>query len=214
MRNRFSSGLTLLSALAALGVSAASANQFEFGVSLDTANLAADPSGPFYLELQLNEGSGSIPNTATVDDIRFVNGAPVGGTSQSWGTVSGDLSSSVALADSPASPFNGFLQEFTSSTTSITFDVWVSQNAAGIVPDEFSVALLNSQPGLPEIPTNAPDGVSLVTFNLGANNTAADVMGYATLSPDAHVPDAASTLALLAAGMAGLALVSRRAREA
>lgn len=200
-----------LAALAVAGVSTASANPFNFVVTVDTAGLATDPNGPFYLDFQLNEGNGTAPNTAAVTNFQFLNGSATPGTGQAFGDVSGSIPGGITLSDSPGSPFNEYFQAFSSSATQVSFDVSVTQNAGGSIPDEFSFDILDSLPGLPQIPTDAPDGVSLVTLDLSSSNHLTDVQEFGTLNGEVHVPDGTSSLALLGLGVIGLAALRRRA---
>ncbi|HTR41810.1 MAG TPA: NF038129 family PEP-CTERM protein [Pseudomonadales bacterium] len=146
---------------ALLGASAAQAQQ-TFQVSVDTAPLIGHVNSPFYLDFQLNWGSGP-GNNASVSNFSFGGGSAVG-TPNINGLASGDLFSSVALQDNSSSQFNELFQGFTPGTT-LTFDVSLSENQTGQTPDGFAFAILDNSTG--QIPTSDPaDGLSLVFVNI------------------------------------------------
>lgn len=158
------------------------AANFNFHIDLDTAALNSAPNAPFFLDFQLNEGSGSLTNSATLSNFTFDGGSAAGSPSI-FGNATGSLGGTVSLFDSPASPFNEFFQGFTAGTTGIHFDASISQNSPGATPDGFAVAILDSEPGFPQIATNAPDGVSLVSLGIKAANSLADVGVYGSTLP-------------------------------
>ncbi|HTQ30831.1 MAG TPA: NF038129 family PEP-CTERM protein [Opitutaceae bacterium] len=207
--------LVLVSAL--LCAPALRAGIFDFHIDFDTGALTSAPNAPFYLDFQLNEGSGSLPNSVTLSHFVFDGGSPLG-SPMPWSDGTGDLSSAVSLSDSPSSPFNEFSQGFTPGTTGIHFDVAISQNSPGAIPDEFAAAILDSEPGYPQIATNAPDGVSLVTLDIAAANALADVQTYGSTSPagvtaTAIIPEPSDAVALFggaAALLAGFCRFRRR----
>jgi hypothetical protein len=203
----------------ALALAPALKANLDFHVDIDTSSLASAPNSPFYLDFQLNEGSGSLANSVQLTNIWFDHGSAIG-TPMAWGQAGGSLGTSIWLHDDPASPFNEILQAFSDGTTGVHFEVSISQNAAGATPDEFAIAILDSESGLPPIVTNAPDGISLVTFKVDANTTLADVNAYSSTEPagvlasvGTPVPEA-STMGLafgaFALGLAGVRRWSRR----
>jgi hypothetical protein len=203
----------------ALALAPALKANLDFHVDIDTSSLVSAPNSPFYLDLQLNEGSGSLANSVQLTNIWFDNGNATG-SPMSWGQAGGTLGTSIWLQDDPASPFNEILQGFSDGTTAIHFEVSVSQNAAGVTPDEFAVAILDSETGFPQIGTNAPDGVSLVTLNIDANNTLADVSAFSSTEPagviasvGTPVPEASTmgfAFGAFALGLVGVRRWSRR----
>ena len=109
-----------------------------------TAVLQGDPAGPFSLDFQLNDGSGTGDgnNTAVLSGFLFgVGGGPVGSAALAGGAT-GDLGSFIQIADS------GFLNEFTQGFTPgslLQFQLSLTTNVdAGGTPDQFSMAILDS----------------------------------------------------------------------
>lgn len=127
----------------ALGLTApARADLYTF--TIQTGSLIGDPAGPFSLDFQLNDGSGTGDgnNTAVLSNFTFgTGGGPVGSATLAGGAT-GDLGSSVQITD------NGFLNEFTQAFTpgsQIQFQLDLTTNVdAGGTPDQFSMAILDS----------------------------------------------------------------------
>ena len=195
------------------------AAQFNFHIDLNTSVLSGAANSPFLLDFQLNEGSGSLANQATLSNFSFTSGS-VTGIPTLFGSVTGSLGSTVTLKASPASPFNEFFQGFANGTSSIHFDVSVSQNSPGVSPDGFFVGILDSEPGFPQLFTNAPDTLSLITLNISNFNTLSDVSAYHTTTPvgvtaqvspiaASAVPEPASTTAAFV-GVLGLLVFLKR----
>ena len=136
-----------------------------YDVSLGTAPLIGHPARPFALEIQLNDGSGTGDgnNTVLLSNFVFGGGNP-SGTPSIFGGVTGNLSSSVAMTDS--SFFNQFIQNFNPGAT-LSFQLMLTTNVdSGGVPDELSLALLDSS-GF-EIPTLGPaDALLIIDINSG-----------------------------------------------
>jgi hypothetical protein len=141
-----------LALIAAAMLPLASANVL-YNVSIDTAPLISNAAGPFSLDFQFNDGSGSDDgnNTVTLSNFSFGSGAPTGSPSIS-GTVVGDLMSSLSLTDGTF--FNDFTQSFLPGST-LDFNVDMTTNVdLGGVPDLFTLAILDNM-GVP-IPTLGP----------------------------------------------------------
>ena len=121
-----------------------------YNVSLDTSPLIANAAGPFSLDFQFTDGSGTNDGNNTVTLSNFDFGAGGGtGLATTTGSVSGDLTSAVTLTDSQF--FNEFTQTFTPGAT-LGFTVGLTTNVdAGGVPDEFTFAILDNTGA--EIPT-------------------------------------------------------------
>jgi hypothetical protein len=121
-----------------------------YNVSIDTSSLIGNAAGPFSLDFQLTDGSGTNDgnNTVTLSNIVFGTGSP-SGTASTSGDVSGDLASGLTLIDSD------FLNEFTQTFTPggvLSFAVNLTGNVdAGGVPDEFTLGILDNTNS--EIPT-------------------------------------------------------------
>ncbi len=217
MKHRLAALALALASLAAPALRA----QFNFHINLNTAALSGAANAPFFLDFQLNQGSGLLSNAVTLTNFTFTGGSATGSPSL-FGNAIGSLGTSVTLTDTSASPFNEFFQGFSAGTTNIQFNVSVSQLAGGAIPDEFTTAILDSELGNPQIGTNAPDTVSLVTLNLGAANTIANVSTYASTAPAGVTASAAPITGLVAvpepssyafagtAMLAGIAALRRR----
>jgi hypothetical protein len=178
-------------------------------VSLATMGL----SGTFELAFILIDGSstGDANNTVTLGNFGF-GGGSTGAVDPLLTTsgASGDFASGVALTDSEF--FNVFAETFTAGTL-LTFDFGLTTNIdAGGTPDQFSLALLQSDGTL--IPSSDASGALLVV-NIDSARPA--FLGFSTeLTPApivtlaATAPEPSSMLLLLVALMA--ALWSARAR--
>src|SRR5438445_9955688 len=119
-KNKFNLAAGLLTgACALLSAPAGHATTFNYTVMVNTAGLIGNPSGPFALDFQLTDGSGTGDgnNTATVSGFVFGSGGPAGGAIATSG-VGGDLGSAVTLTDSAPfqSPYE-FYQGFTPGAT-------------------------------------------------------------------------------------------------
>ena len=210
----------LSSALALGGASALRADPFEFHVDLDTSGLLSADNAPFFLDFQLNEGSGTLANSVTLSNFSFDSGAS-SGSAMMFGNATGSMASSITLSADSGSPFNELFQGFSTTTTGIHFNVSISQNSPGATPDGFAVSVLTSEANNPQIPTAAPDGVSLVTLDIGTANVLADVKTYGSVSPAgvsasasaSAVPEPSTTAALFGLAATTLAGVFRLRRR-
>jgi hypothetical protein len=185
-----------------------------FNVSVSTTSLMSNSSGPFQIDFQLIDGSGTgdANNTATVTGFNFGGGALLGAPTNIGG-VTGDLSSTVTLVDSGF--FNNFQQSFTAgSTFSFMVDLTTNLDAGG-TPDAFTFALLDN---LGNNISTADPGGSLLTVNLNSATptvtTFAGTGNYATVSATVTTPEP-GTLTLLGTGITGglIALGRRRRRK-
>ena len=124
-----------------------------FDVSVDTSALIGNPAGPFSIEFQLNDGSGTNDgnNTVLVSNFNFGGGMPVGAATLIGGAI-GDLSSTVKITDNNF--LNEFFQEFVPGPI-LSFHVNLSTLVdPGPQPDQYSFAILDCS--LIEIPTTSP----------------------------------------------------------
>jgi hypothetical protein len=194
--------LSLLGA-AALAVAAQATT-----VTLDTSSLIA--GGTYYVDFQLNDGSatGNGNNSAAITGFDFGGGSATGDIGL-FGGVTGDLSSGVSLTDTD--PFNEFYQSFTAGSF-LRFDLWLSDNFDGPVPDIFGFALLDE------------NLFNLGTFSLGTDQFLIVELNGAGLTfetfagvdgvPAPRVPEAGSTALLVAVALLGLAGIRRRLARA
>jgi hypothetical protein len=186
-----------------------------YSVSLDTSPLIGHSAAPFYLDFQLNDGSGGITgngnNTATLSGFAF-DGGSAANNPVTFGGASGSLTSDVVITDSDFS--NEFYEGFTPGST-LRFLLELTANAESPAPDQFSFAILYSMDSpLPEIPT---ESVSDVFVEIDIDSKSPTVRTYAgdgiaiaaPVVTRVSVPEPAS-VALLAIGLIGL-LLTRRA---
>lgn len=169
-----------------------------FHLDLNTASLAANPAGPFSLDLQFSQGNG-LPNTVTLSNFVFTAGAPAGSPTLSGG-ASGGLGSTVLLRDT--SFLNEFYQGFSGTTLAISFDVSTTLNASAGTPDLFTVSILdlNLNPILttsPGVGTSAETDY-LVGVTVDDATTFSSVKTYTSNVPGSTTPgvSAAATLAV------------------
>ncbi len=141
---------------------------FSFSVSLATSPLIGEPSGPFSLDFQLNDGSGTGDgnNSATLTNFTFGAGGMAGpGAPTLIGGAAGDLSTAIMLRDLGFQ--NEFFQEFTPGDL-LCFDVSLTTNVdPGPTPDQFSFAILDGTGA--EIPTQAIGGEVFLRVNITAD---------------------------------------------
>jgi len=121
-------------------------------VSLNTAPLVAGSAGPFSLDFELIDGSGTNDgnNSVILTGFSFGSGGSAG-TATLTGGATGDLLSGVTLTDS--SFLNDFAQPFVpGSILSFTLQLSTNQEVTGF-PDEFTFAILDRTGG--ELPTQS-----------------------------------------------------------
>lgn len=190
-----------------------------FHVDMDTSILQGNAGGPYQLAFQLIDGSGGndANNIAVLSGFNFAGGAVSAPPSLSGG-ASGNLATSATLTDS--SFFNAIVQAFTPGGH-LRFDVTLGTAIdAGGAPDEFSFAILDGQGN--EVPTADPAGAFIVLDLDSAQplvQTFAAAGGYSamgipivTFDVAPAVPEPGS-LALLALGLGGMALLQLRRRR-
>jgi hypothetical protein len=200
---------TIRTLLALLGAAAlAAAAGASTLITLDTSGLAA---GTYYIDFQLNDGDGTNPNTNTALITHIdLGGGTIDGPAFAYGGVSGDLSSSVALTDTDW--VNEFFQAFIPGTF-VSFQLSLSNNWNGVVPDIFGFAILDS------------NLMNLETYSLGSdqllvveqNGAGLGFQTYASVDgslPAPGVPDSGATALFVVAGLVGLFAVRSQRRVA
>jgi hypothetical protein len=165
------SGLGILCCVFAAAASGWAA-AIDVSVTLGTGALIGHPAGPFSLDFQLSDGSGTNDgnNTATLSQFGFGGGGP-SGTPTLVGGAAGDLSSIVTITDN--SFLNEFTQGFTAGTTlSFVLDLTTNVDAGG-TPDQFSFAILdNTGSEIPTTASNSTGSSSLIVINIDSPNPA------------------------------------------
>ncbi len=142
--------------------------QAAFDIHITTSALISNPAGPFYLDFQLNDGSGigNNDNTAILSGFNFHGGSALPGV-DTFGGATGSLTSTITLHDS--SFINEIFQPFTPGTT-LDFHVVLTTTVDSPAPDVFAFSILdNNTFSLPT--TAASDAFVEITIN-GVHPTA------------------------------------------
>jgi len=187
--------------------------QLLYEVSLDTSPLVTASSGPFSLDFQLLDGSGSgdANNTAVLNQLNFGIGGSAAGDPTVLGGATGDVSSAVTLTDS--SFLNEFVQPFTPGDT-LRFNLSVTNNQdIGDLTDQFAFALLDGNgTALPTFgPGNALLTVDLATGGLQTFSTSGP-SSVSLNAPAVTVVPEPSAIAFLLTGCTGW-MVMRKLRR-
>ena len=201
---------------ALLGLAASSAHaDTVLNVSVNTSSLSGLAGSEVFFELTDGSGTGDGNNTATVSLIALGGGtAGAVDTTNSTGGASGDLNSGITLTDT--SPLNVLGQFFTpGSALSFTLDL-TSNVDAGNTPDQFSLYIYDPS-GNPIDTTSDPTGFNSL---LAVDGLCSDVTCSSTPVVSNYDPSLVTTtlvvtpepetLALLGAGLAGLAALRNR----
>jgi len=115
---------------------------YTYHETINTASLPSLGTGNNYsLDLSFVDGGGGVSNNVSVSNFSFGGGGTIVGSASTLGGVTGDLTGTVAFDKSAA--LQDFYQGFSAGTTSISFDVTTTANAAS-TPDTFSVSLLDN----------------------------------------------------------------------
>ncbi len=180
---------------------------------LNTSSLIGNPAGPFYLDFQFNDGEGTGDGNNTVTLSNFTcGGGSASGSPTTFGGVSGSLSGGISFADTSA--FNEIYEGFTPGS-SLGFDIHLTTNLdAGLVPDLFTFAILDSS--LANIQTtNAADQFISITLDSAMpllETFASDQPGISIAEPELEpVPEPGT--ALFGVALVGM-IAARRRRTA
>jgi hypothetical protein len=128
-----------------------------YNITLNTNPLIGHPAGPFSIAFEFADGTGlgDGNNVLFLSNFDFGAGGP-SGSPLIFGSVGGDLSSSVVMTD--ATPDNIFAQSFVPGNT-LSFLLDVTTNVdAGSTPDEFIMSILDNT--FTPIPTTAASPLS------------------------------------------------------
>jgi hypothetical protein len=150
-----------------LAASTSHATSIGFNVSLQTSPLIGNSAGPFFIDFQLNDGSGTgdANNNVMIDNFVFGGGSAVDGPLLTIGGATGNLSSSVSITDSEF--LNEFTQQFDPGSM-LNFRVNLTTNVdSGPTPDAFSFSILDST--LTPFPTTGL-GDALLLVNINSEN--------------------------------------------
>ena len=203
-----------LAAAALLASTQAQAGTITYHFDVNTSTLgvgASASSSPFYLDFQLNYGSGT-GNSATIGNLTFTGGSLTGAPNL-FGNASGDLGTAALLSADSVNAFNEIFQQF-SPGTSLGFDVSLTSNSTDLTPDAFAFAILDKSTF--QIPTTDPLGISLVQADIGTSGITigsyAGVGDYDGVTVSVTpVPEAStSTLGLMAVSMVALGVFRAR----
>jgi hypothetical protein len=146
-----------------------------FDVTLVTSGLVGinQPAAPFFIDFQLNDGSGNLSgvNTAIISNFNFGGGVSSGPPHLVGGAM-GDLDTAVTLTDN-AHFLNEFFQQLIPQDV-LSFHVSLTTNVdSGPTPDAFSFSILDRS-GAPIPTTNFADAFIFININ-SANLTVADL---------------------------------------
>ena len=208
---------TFLLALAGCLFTAPPCRAQSFHVLFDTSGLAGAAGGPFSLDFQLTDGSGTGDGNTTVTLSDFIGAALIGGPATTGG-VAGALPGVMTMTDSAF--FTEYTQVFTPGGV-LQWDLALNMTApeVGPTPDEWTLGLLDGMGN--EIPTTAanaafltidltPNGPSIQTA--GTPPGAEVVLAAPVVSAQAVVPEAGA-LGLFMAGLAATAFTRRFRRR-
>lgn len=134
------------------------------GVQLDTSPLIGHAAGPFSINFQLNDGSGTgdANNTAQLSEFDF-GGGGASGVPVLMGGAAGDLAAGITITDSAF--FNAFTGQFTPGNQ-LRFLLRLTTAVEQPQPDQFSFAILDSL-GF-EIPTQGFGPLLVIDINAPA----------------------------------------------
>jgi hypothetical protein len=213
MKKQLGQKFAILACVLAAILTPSAKADFLYHVDLDVSSLLGNASAPFYLDFQLNKGNGFSTNSVTLSNFLFTGtSAGPSGSAVPFGLTFGDLGSSISLNENSTNPNAELYQAFTAGTTDIQFNVTLTQNSPGSIPDGFNMSILDN--GLSNIQTTDPNGGTLANWTMMGvsitnNNSLADVATYQSTAPagatvtasTSVVPEPSSALALLSSSV-------------
>lgn len=191
--------------LALLGATALAVVAQAVTVTLNTSSLAP---GTYYVDFQLNDGTGNGNgnNTAVINSFNFgVGGTATNDLIGAFGGVTGDLSSTVSLTDTD--PFNEFFQSFAAGSF-LSFDLHLTNHPNAPAPDIFGFAILDESLFNLGTFSVGTDQFLTVELNGGALNYQAFAGVDGIAAPG--VPEAGGTVLFASVALLGLAGIRRR----
>ena len=220
--------VALLAFFAAAGVVPAAAQTVTYHVTLNTSGLIPyqDPSLPFGLDFQLNDGSGTLAgvNTVKLWGFKAGSGGSIGSQISDGyyplGNASGDLTKTATLTDDIAYQ-NEIVQNFTAGDK-LSFYVSTTTNSDGSTPDELSFATGYYDPNYPGFIDSTTSGPGNAAFTIDLDGHSPTVSTYATADfsdPSltmlgapivTNVPEPGSIALFAGLGVCGARLLLRR----
>jgi hypothetical protein len=207
--NRYLSILGLIVCAFVVMQSPTSRANLMFNVSLNTSPLIGNATGPFYIDFQLNDGSGigDANNTVMINGFLFGGGNAVDSI-LIIGGAGGSLFSSVSITDSAF--LNEFAQQFDPGSK-LKFHVNLTTNVdAGLTPDAFSFAILDNT--LAPLPTTGL-GDALLLVNINSGNPRIETFpttNGTAIQPTVSIPETGSSFAMLLIGLGTVWCFRRR----
>jgi hypothetical protein len=145
-----------------------------YQVNFNTSSLVGNTAGPFYIGLELVDGSGvgDGNNTVTLSGFNFSDGSALGGPVV-FGGATGSLETGVSITDN--SFVDIFSEQFAPGLT-LSFTLTLTNNDdPGGIPDGLTLFLVDSS-GVP-LPTLAPSGDYFLTSALGSGGPVFNAYG-------------------------------------
>jgi hypothetical protein len=209
MRNSLLLIVTVATLLVIFGAPTSFATGISLDVSINTSGLPISPGSEIFFILTDGSGTGDANNTATMTTFAL-GGGSVGAVdlANTFGGASGGISSTVSLTDSS---FTNVFAETFSAGSSLSFLLNLTTNVdAGGTPDQFSISIVN--PSGSFLSPSDPLTGNLLAINLDSASpsvsTFSSLVNVSTPGP-VNTPEPA-TILLLAAGLAAIALSTKR----
>lgn len=195
-------------------------------VTLNTAPLIGNSSGPFTLDFQLVEGNGigDSNNTVTLSDFSFGGGSVTTPPSSSTGGVK--VASSPFIITLKETSFYDDVEFLFTPEGTLSFEVDATTNIDTVAPDTFTFALFNNS--LSPIPTTNPNGfdsfweldlpttgggTQTISSGTDTTQTSINIAAPAVMPQVSTVPEPSSFVLLATAMLAGIFLQRRHLLE-